>query len=128
MAANNGTSNKGAALIYCRTVAEGQGENTALDRQEAACIEHAQSLGYTVGRITREVASGIQLAERPLLSQDREDLKSGEFGALVVYSADRLSRDRAHLVTVAEECRAAGVEIVTVVPTGGTLGEGVWPW
>jgi len=111
------------ALIYCRTATEGQGHTTALDRQEAACIDHAQSLGYAVGRITREVASGIRLAERPLLTRDREDLKSGEFGALIVYSADRLSRDQAHVATIAAECRTAGVDLVTVVPAAGAL-----PW
>jgi DNA invertase Pin-like site-specific DNA recombinase len=120
MTAENGDGHKGQALIYCRTASESQGENTSLNRQETACVEQAENLGYTVGRITREVASGIKLAERPLLSRDREDLKSGEFGALIVYCADRLSRDQAHLATIAEECSAADIDLITVVPAGGT--------
>jgi hypothetical protein len=56
-----------AAIIYCRVSTRRQeDEGTSLDSQEAACIRHAQSLGFTSRRVTREVYSGAELYDRPL--------------------------------------------------------------
>lgn len=103
------------ALVYCRVSTRRQeDEGTSLDTQEAACVKHAESLGYTVGRITREVYSGAELWDRPALAQDRTDLRTKQFGALIAYSTDRLSRKPTHLAIIAEECERAGVELVFV--------------
>lgn len=103
---------KGAAIVYCRVSTINQAEEgTSLDSQQAACVAHAGSLGYSVGRITQEVYSGAELWDRPKLSQDRADLKTGQFAALVCYSTDRLSRDPIHLAIIAEECERAGVAL-----------------
>lgn len=77
-------------------------------------MKHAESLGYEVGRMTREVYSGAELWDRPQLSKDRADLKAGHFQALMAYSTDRLSRDPIHLAIIADECERAGVELVFV--------------
>jgi site-specific DNA recombinase len=79
-------------------------DGTSLDSQEAACVRHVEGLGYRVGRVTREVYSGVELWDRPHLSRDRQDLKAGKFAALVCYSVDRLSRDPIHLALIAQEC------------------------
>jgi DNA invertase Pin-like site-specific DNA recombinase len=87
-------ADQGGAIIYRRVSTKRQeDEGTSLDSQEAACVNHAQALGFTSWRVTREVYSGAALYDRPLLSRDRADLKSGQFKALIAYSTDRLSRD-----------------------------------
>jgi site-specific DNA recombinase len=77
-------------------------------------VKHAESLGYEVGRMTREVYTGAELWDRPKLASDRADLKAGRFQALVAYSTDRLSRDPIHLAIIADECNRSGVELVFV--------------
>lgn len=89
-------------------------EGTSLESQAAAGVKHAESLGYTIGRITKEVYTGTELWDRPLLARDRADLKAGTFQALIAYATDRLSRDPIHLAIVAEECERAGAELVFV--------------
>lgn len=111
------TDASGAALVYCRVSTKGQEEGTSLESQEAACVAHAQTLGFTIGRITRETYSGAELWDRPRLSVDRADLKSGQFAALVCYSTDRLSRDPIHLAIIADECDRAGVALHFVSET-----------
>lgn len=77
------------ALVYCRVSTKGQEENgTSLDSQEREGIAHAQALGFTVGRITKEVYSGAELWDRPKLNADRADLKAGRFAALICYATD----------------------------------------
>src|SRR5258706_8764696 len=118
MAPTTQTPATGQAIIYCRVSTKGQEEHgTSLDSQEREGVAHAATLGYSVGRITREVYSGAELWDRPKLSRDRRDLKSGAFAALICYSTDRLSRDPIHLAILAEECERAGVALHFVSET-----------
>jgi site-specific DNA recombinase len=111
----NGNGESKAALIYCRVSTQKQeDEGTSLDSQVSACVAHAEKLGYPVGRITKEVYSGAELFDRPLLSRDRADIRAGQFGAVVVYAIDRLSRDVAHLAILSEEVERAGSKLLFV--------------
>ena len=113
------------ALIYCRvSTSKQEQEGTSLDSQEASCIKHAQAAGYTIGRVTREVYSGAELWDRPLLSRDRIDIKGGKFQALVVHATDRLSRNPIHLALIAEECQNCGVALLFVTEPLDTSPEG----
>jgi site-specific DNA recombinase len=104
-----------SAIVYCRVSSKIQEEEgTSLQSQADAGVKHAAQLGYSVGRITKEVYTGTELWDRPLLSRDRADLKAGTFHALIAYSTDRLSRDPIHLAIVAEECERAGAELIFV--------------
>jgi site-specific DNA recombinase len=70
------------------------------------------------------VYSGAELYDRPLLSRDRADLKSGQFQALITYSTDRLSRDPIHLAILAEDCQRHGIQLVFVSEPLDTTPEG----
>ncbi len=106
----------GNALIYCRVSGKGQQQDgTSLESQEEECRKHVAKLGLTVGRVTREVHTGAELWDRPLLSRDREDLVAGRFHALIVYESDRLSRDPTHLAIVAEDCVRGGAALEFVI-------------
>jgi site-specific DNA recombinase len=115
----------GQALVYCRvSTGKQKEEGTSLDSQADACVLHVETLGYTVGRVTKEVYSGAELWDRPLLARDRADLKAGQFQALVAYSTDRLSRDPIHLAIIADECARAGVELFFVTEPLDSTPEG----
>jgi site-specific DNA recombinase len=103
-----------SAIIYCRVSTKSQEEGTSLETQAVACIKYAESQGYKIGRVTKEVFSGAELWDRPQLARDRAALKAGEFQALICYSTDRLSRDPIHLALIAEECERAGVPLLFV--------------
>lgn len=105
-------TDKGAALVYCRVSTKALAEGTSLDSQSARCVAHAESLGYTVARVTLEVHSGADLFGRPLLARDRADVRAGRYQALVAYSVDRLTRDEAHLAIIRAECDRAGCRLV----------------
>ncbi|MEN3331437.1 MAG: site-specific recombinase [Blastocatellia bacterium] len=108
-------SQQKVALIYCRvSTAKQDEEGTSLDSQEKANIEEAKRRGYAIGRVDREVYSGAELYDRPLLSRARSEIRAGKFHALIVYSTDRLSRDPIHLAIIAEECERHGVELIFV--------------
>jgi predicted site-specific integrase-resolvase len=112
-------STNGVALIYCRVSTKQQElEGTSLDSQEERCRQKAQELGYEVGRVTREVYTGAELWDRPLLSRDRANIRARQFQALVVYATDRLARDPIHLAIIAEECERAGVDLIFVTRRG----------
>lgn len=102
------------ALVYCRVSTKGQEDGTSLDSQAQACIRHAESLGYAVARVTKEIFSGAELWDRPQLAKDRADLRAGRYHALVCYAIDRLSRDIAHLAIISEECERAGAQLLFV--------------
>jgi DNA invertase Pin-like site-specific DNA recombinase len=107
----------GAALVYCRVSTKALAEGTSLESQKARCVAHAESLGYSVARVTMEAYSGAELFERSKLSRDRADIREGKYQALVTYSVDRLTRDEAHLSILRAECGRASCRLVFV--TGG---------
>jgi site-specific DNA recombinase len=113
------------ALVYCRVSTKSQEDGTSLDSQAAGCIKHAESLGYKVGKVTREVFSGAELWDRPQLARDREDLKSGKYRALICHSTDRLARDPIHLSIIAQECDRSGIELVFVTEPMDSTPEGM---
>ena len=100
------------AGILSRVSTSKQEDGTSLDTQELACLAEAEKLDY---RVTpehrwREVWTGADL-ERPVLSQVRASARSGVLEALIVYSADRLSRDPLHLLMLMKEFSDCGVRL-----------------
>jgi site-specific DNA recombinase len=103
-------------LIYCRVSTSQQDgdEKTSLDTQAAACMKLARERGYEVGRVTKEVFTGAELWDRPLLARDRAAIMAGEFQALIVYALDRLSREQNALGLIACECLRGDCELISV--------------
>lgn len=67
------------ALVYSRVSTKSQEDRTSLKTQTQACVKHAQSLGYKIGRVTEETHSGAVLWDRPKLRADREAIVSGSY-------------------------------------------------
>lgn len=115
MAKRHGHNEAKVAIIYCRVSTRSQQEEgTSLETQAEACIKHAKSLGYQVGRVTKETYSGAELWDRPLLARDRAAIMAGEFQALIVYALDRLSREQNAQGLIACECVRGDCELISV--------------
>src|SRR4051812_41309044 len=104
------------AAIYCRTATEGQGEPSALDRQEAACRAYAADHGNTIGPVVREVASGLARS-RPGLAELRGAIEAGDIELVLVTTLDRVSRDARLARRTIAEWEAAGALVVAVRDT-----------
>jgi site-specific DNA recombinase len=114
-----------AALIYCRVSTEKQEqEGTSLDSQAAACIAYAKQNGYEVAEVVKETFSGAYLFDRPKLNEERAKIRAGEYGAIIVYAIDRLSRDIAHLSILVDEIERFGAKLHFVTENLDNTAEG----
>lgn len=103
------------AIIYGRVSTKNQEEEgTSLETQIAAAIEFAEAQGRPVLKVYREVYTGAELYDRPLLNEARQEIKTGQYSHLIAYSIDRLNRDPIHLAIIAMECERSGVELMFV--------------
>src|SRR4051812_48833528 len=102
------------AAIYVRVSSVSQEQDgTSLQTQGAACRAYALAHGYSVddGDVYREVFTGVELWERPLLTRLRDAVRRREVGVVVAYAIDRLARDPVHLGVVISEAEHAGVAV-----------------
>jgi site-specific DNA recombinase len=97
------------AAIYVRVSTDKQeADGTSLGTQEAACRAYAAERGYTVAEVYREVHTGSELWERPQLTAMRERVRASDFGVVITYAVDRLSRNQAHLFILVDEWERHG--------------------
>ncbi len=100
------------AAVYPRVSSKQQADNYSLDTQLAACIAHAERLGYVVPetQIYREVHTGVDFWERPQMTALRNAIRTGEIEAVVFYSVDRYARDPLFHMLGLAEARQYGVK------------------
>jgi site-specific DNA recombinase len=79
-------------VAYIRVSTEDQGDRYGPDAQRHTCRELAKQRGLTINEEIQDQISGTVL-QRPGLDQLRELVRAGSVEAVVVYAADRLSRD-----------------------------------
>lgn len=99
------------AAIYCRVSSTVQEDNSSLETQAAACRAYAAQHGFAVLAEYREVHTGVELWERPKLTELRQAIRDGAVDGVVCYSVDRLARDPVHLGVVLSEADYAGVAV-----------------
>ncbi|MDP9432836.1 MAG: recombinase family protein [Actinomycetota bacterium] len=81
------------AAIYTRLSQDRNGEAVVVARQERACRELAQRLGWTVvGVYEDNDTSAYGRKPRPRYLEMLEDVKAGTVTALIAYHSDRLYR------------------------------------
>ena len=97
---------------YGRASATDQKGSVSLDRQREKILALVESLGIEImpDGIIGEVGSGAD-RERPGLRAVRDLVVNGEVGYILMYSADRLSRDSRELQDIVRECQEFGVEL-----------------
>lgn len=100
------------AIIYARVSTDEQAEKGySLQTQVEQMREYAKQHGMEVAcELRDEGQSGAKL-NRPALDELRRLLELKEADAVIVFAADRLSRNLAHLLILREEFNRAGVEL-----------------
>lgn len=99
------------AIIYARVSTDEQAEKGySLQTQLEAMREYAAKNGMTIARELSDDYSGAKL-DRPALDTLRAMLERKEADAVIVYAADRLSRNLAHSLILREEFNRASVEL-----------------
>jgi site-specific DNA recombinase len=99
---------------YCRvSTAKQSEEGTSLSTQAAACRRYAADHGYAIieAHAYREVYSGAELWDRPMMSALRAAIRERSVDVVVCYAIDRLSRDPVHLGVVITEADHVGVAV-----------------
>jgi site-specific DNA recombinase len=102
------------AAIYARVSSDKQREEGTIASQTAALVDFARSRGYQVPTewvFEDEGYSGASLV-RPGLERVRDLAAEGQIEAMLVYSADRLSRKYAYQILLIEELARHGVDTV----------------
>src|SRR5687767_10740575 len=102
-----------AAVVYDRASTINQRDN--FSRADAArLVEYAESLGYRA-EFRREVKSGEDLVNRPVMRQLLREVADGQVAAIVVQHLDRLSRDQDQIDgrVIRQICRDAGCVVIT---------------
>jgi DNA invertase Pin-like site-specific DNA recombinase len=97
------------AAIYIRVSTTEQ--ETGL--QENELREFAERRGWDHQIFTDRGQSGAK-DSRPALNQLLQQLRRKKFDVLVVWALDRLARSLRQLLTISEECKALGVDLVSL--------------
>jgi len=100
---------KKRAAIYVRVSTSDQ--NTVA--QETELRQYAESRGWEYVLYRDKGQSGAK-NDRPALNGMLADLRRRKFDVVVVWALDRLARSLKHLLTIAEECRLLGVDLVSL--------------
>jgi len=93
--------------IYARVSTEDQ----HADKQVLACREYANRMGWDVFREYEDVISGSK-ASRPQFNQLLSDMRHFKFNVLLVTKLDRVGRSLQHLISLMDEMKLKGVELV----------------
>ncbi|MFD8086188.1 recombinase family protein [Kitasatospora sp. NPDC059722] len=102
--------------MYVRISKDRKGQELGIQRQERACRELCDRLGWTVLRIYAEndvSASTTSRKPRPVYTEMMKDARSGVIDAIVVYSIDRLTRRITELTSFLEEQKEYGFAFAT---------------
>ena len=94
--------------IYCRVSTQDQ----CLEQQKEACSSYCNNQGWEY-EVFEEKISGAK-SSRPLLDVMMQRVRTGEFGAVVVWKLDRLGRSLLHLVQLVEEFKNKNVRFISV--------------
>ena len=102
-------SNKKVAAIYVRCSTAEQ----ETDMQETELREYCGRRGWELILYRDKGQSGAK-QDRPALNLLLHDLRKRKVDVVLVWSLDRLARSLKQLLTISEECRSLGVDLVSL--------------
>jgi DNA invertase Pin-like site-specific DNA recombinase len=102
-------SNKKVAAIYVRCSTAEQ----ETDMQETELREYCGRRGWEQILYRDKGQSGAK-QDRPALNLLLNDLRKRKLDVILVWSLDRLARSLKQLLTISEECRSLGVDLVSL--------------
>jgi DNA invertase Pin-like site-specific DNA recombinase len=97
------------AAIYVRVSTAEQDT----DMQETELRQYVESRGWEYVVYRDKAQSGAK-NDRPALNAMLSDLRRRKFDVVVVWKLDRLARSLKQLLTIGEECRSLGVDLVSL--------------
>jgi DNA invertase Pin-like site-specific DNA recombinase len=97
------------AAIYVRVSTAEQDT----DMQETELRQYIESRGWDYVMYWDKAQSGAK-NDRPALNAMLSDLRRRRFDVVVVWALDRLARSLKQLLTIGEECRSLGVDLVSL--------------
>lgn len=102
--------------LYARVSTEDQ----HAEKQVAALEEEAQRRGYEIYDKYVDIISGSK-ASRPEFNRLLRDLRHYKFKAVVITKLDRLGRSLQHLISMIDEFRSKGVELICTTQSIDTM-------
>jgi site-specific DNA recombinase len=89
---------------------------STIQTQTQGCLALARDRRFRVApdAIFQEHFTGMELWDRPALTELRARIRAGIYKALICHSTDRLARHPIHIAIIAEECERAGCELIFV--------------
>src|SRR5829696_2806930 len=98
--------------IYTRVSSSRQeDEGTSLVTQLERCRDLARTQGWKIVGEYSDTHTGTDLHERTGVTDLRSALRAGNFGVVLCYAVDRLSRNQAHVYILAEEIERYGARL-----------------
>ena len=105
------------AAIYVRVSTVEQ----ETDLQEHELQEYCERRGWSCALYRDKGQSGAK-KDRPALTAMMNDLRRRKIDVVVVWALDRLARSLKQLLSIAEECRSVGVDLVSLKQNVDTCG------
>lgn len=104
------------AAIYIRISSKKQDDGYSSEFQREKCLAWCEEHGYTVEEqyIFKEIHTGVEYRERPVLSELIQAVRNKEVDVVVVYKIDRLARNPTHLAIIREDFHYHGVGIESI--------------
>ena len=102
-------NSKKRAAIYVRVSTNDQ--NLAMQEEELR--QYCERRGWQSIPYRDRGQSGAK-QDRPALNSLLSDLRKRKIDVILVWSLDRLARSLKQLLTISEECRALGVDLVSL--------------
>ena len=97
------------AAMYVRVSTDEQ----ETDMQEVEIREYCEKRGWSCVLYRDKAQSGAK-NDRPALNTMLSDMRRRRFDVVVVWKLDRLARSLRQLLTIGEECRSLGVDLVSL--------------
>jgi DNA invertase Pin-like site-specific DNA recombinase len=102
-------SDRNKAAVYIRVSTTDQNS----DMQETELLEYCKRRGWEPILYRDRGQSGAK-QDRPALNALLSDLRKRKVDVILVWSLDRLARSLKQLLTISEECRSLGVDLVSL--------------
>lgn len=100
--------------VYARISKDELGRKLAIERQIPASVAYCEQRGWTVGKTYSEVTSASKKTRRAQFEQMMSDARSGVIDAIVVWDADRLTRQPRENEDVIDLYDRFGIQLGTV--------------
>ena len=102
------------AVIYTRVSGAKQEDNTSLESQKIHCTSYASRLKLNIAAYFGGTYESAKTDDRKEFSKMISYVKLNKISFIIVYSIDRFSRAGASAITIVEELKKIGINVLSV--------------